>query len=111
VWSMVDWPPWLAVELTGGRPSGRSRPQWFATRWGKEGGRDGESNLANTEAWDAARRPRTGGGTSARKSGGVGAVRAKRRSVGGVGVFTVGGVAFCRAEARRGKPGAFNGRR
>jgi hypothetical protein len=36
-------------------------------------------------------------------------LRAKRRSVGGVGVFTEGGAAFYRAEVRRGRPGAFNG--
>jgi hypothetical protein len=56
-----------------------------------------------------ARRRRTGGGTLARKGGGVGAVRAKRRNVGGVGVITEGEAAFYRAEARRGRPGAFNG--
>jgi hypothetical protein len=39
----------------------------------------------------------------------MGTVRAKRRCVGGVGVFTVGGVAFYRAEAWRGRSGAFNG--
>jgi hypothetical protein len=57
-----------------------------APGWGKEGGRHGESNLANTEAWKAARRRRTGGGTLARRGDDVGAVKAKRRSVGGVGV-------------------------
>jgi hypothetical protein len=41
----------------------------------------------------------------------VGAVRAKRRSVGGVGVFTEGGVAFYAAEVTRGRSGAFNVRR
>jgi hypothetical protein len=107
--SMVDRPPWPAVELTGARPSGRSGPRWLAARWGTEGGRYGESNLANTEAWKAARRQRTGGGTSAQKCGSVGAVRAKRRSVGGVGIFTEGGAALYRAKARRGRPGAFNG--
>jgi hypothetical protein len=80
-----------------------------APGWGKEGGRHGESNLANTEAWKAARRRLTGSGASARKGDGVGMVRAKRRSVGGVGVFTEGGAAFYRAEARRGRSGAFNG--
>jgi hypothetical protein len=49
--SMVDRPSWPAVELIRARPSGRSRPWWLAARWGKEGGRHGESNLANTEAW------------------------------------------------------------
>jgi hypothetical protein len=41
--------------------------------------------------------------TSARKDDGEGAVRAKRRDVGGVGGFTEGGVSFYRAEARRGR--------
>jgi hypothetical protein len=38
-------------------------------------------------------------------------LRAKRRSVGGVGVFTEGRAAFYGAEVRRGRSGAFNGRR
>jgi hypothetical protein len=41
----------------------------------------------------------------------MGVVRAKRRSIGGVGVFTEGGAAFNRAEARRGRSGGFGGRR
>jgi hypothetical protein len=40
-----------------------------------------------------------------------GMVRAKRRSVGGVGVFTEGVATFYRAETRRGRSGGFNGRR
>jgi hypothetical protein len=51
----------------------------------------------------------TGSRASTRKGGGEGMVRAKRRSVGGVGFFTEAGEAFYRAEARRGRPGAFNG--
>jgi hypothetical protein len=39
-------------------------------RRGKEGWRHGESNLANTEAWKAARGRLTGGGVSAQKGGG-----------------------------------------
>jgi hypothetical protein len=107
---LMDQPPWPVVELTGARPSGRSGPRRLAMRWGKEGGHHGKSNLANTEAWKAARRWRTGGGTSAQKGDGVGAMRTKRRSVGRVGVFTEGGATFYRAEARRGRSGAFNGR-
>jgi hypothetical protein len=53
----------------------------------------------------------TGGGASAQKGGGEGTLRAKRMRVGGVGVFTEGGAAFYRSEVRRGRPGAFNGRR
>jgi hypothetical protein len=52
----------------------------------------------------------TCGGASAQKGSVDGTVRAKRRSIGGVAVFTEGGAAFYRAEARRGRPGAFNGR-
>jgi hypothetical protein len=40
----------------------------------------------------------------------VGTVGTKRRRVGGVGIFTGGGAAFYWAKARRGRPGAFNGR-
>jgi hypothetical protein len=108
--SMEERQPWLAMELTGAQPSGHSGPWRLAARWGKEGGRHEESNLANTEAWKAARRQRTGGGTLAQKGGGVSAVRAKRIRVGGVGVFTEGGPTFYRVEARRGRLGAFNGR-
>jgi hypothetical protein len=50
-----------------------------------------------------------GGGASTQKGGDEGLVRAKRWSTGGVGVFTEGGVAFYRAEARKGRPGAFIG--
>jgi hypothetical protein len=50
----------------------------------------------------------TGGGNSARKGDGEGAVRARREGVGGVGGFTEGGVGFYRAKAR---PSVFNGRR
>jgi hypothetical protein len=52
----------------------------------------------------------TGGRASARKGGGEGTVRAKRRSAGGVGVFTEGRAAFYRAEAMWVWPAAFNGR-
>jgi hypothetical protein len=42
--------------------------------------------------------------TSVRKDDGEGTVRARRGGVGGVGGFTMGGVGFYRAEARRGRP-------
>jgi hypothetical protein len=54
--SMVDRPPWPAVELTGSRPSRLSGPRRLAARWGKEGGRHGESILPSVVAWKAARR-------------------------------------------------------
>jgi hypothetical protein len=75
------------------------------------GRRAGEFNDGVAAAREAVEWCLTGGRASARKGGGEGTLRAKRRSVGGVGVFTEGGVAFYRAEARRGRPGAFNGRR
>jgi hypothetical protein len=108
---MVDQPPWLVVELPKARPSARSRPRWLAARWGKEGGRHRESILASTKGWKAARRWHTSGGTLARKGNSVGAVRARRRRVGGVGIFTEGGAAFYRAEARWERLGAFSVRR
>jgi hypothetical protein len=52
----------------------------------------------------------TGGGASAQKGDSEGALRAKRGSVRGMGVFTEGGACFYRAEARRGRPSTFNGR-
>jgi hypothetical protein len=107
---MVDQSPWLAVEHNGVWRSGRSGAWLLAARWGK-GGRHGDSTLPNTEAWKAARRRRTGGETSARKGDGVGTVGTKRRRVGGVRIFTNGGAAFYRAEARRGRLDAFNSRR
>jgi hypothetical protein len=56
----------------------------------------------------AVRRQSTDNETSAQKGDNMGMVRAKRR-VGGVGIFTGGGATFYRAEARRGRLGAFNG--
>jgi hypothetical protein len=47
----------------------------------------------------------TGCGATAQKGGSEGTVRAKRRSAGGVGVFTEGGAAFYWEEARRGEAG------
>jgi hypothetical protein len=41
--------------------------------------------------------------------GSVGAVRAKRRRVGGVRAFTDGRATFYRVEAKQGRSGAFNG--
>jgi hypothetical protein len=54
--SMVDRPPGPVVELTRVRPSGRFGPRQLVASWGKEGGHHGESILARTEAWKAARR-------------------------------------------------------
>jgi hypothetical protein len=82
--SMVDRPPWPAVELTRAQPSDRSGPWLLAARWGK-GGCHGDSILPSTEAWKVAHWRRN---------------------------FDLEGrVAFYRAKARQGRPGAFNGRR
>jgi hypothetical protein len=59
-------------------------------RQGKERRLHRESNLANTEAWNVARGRLTSVGVSAQKGGGAGTVRAKKRSAGGVGLFTEG---------------------
>jgi hypothetical protein len=107
---MVDRPPWPAMELTGAQPSGRSGPRRLAVGWGK-GGRLREFILASTEVGKAARRWHTSSRTLARKGDGVDVVGTKRRIVGGVGIFTGGGAAFCMVEARRGRSSAFNGRR
>jgi hypothetical protein len=99
---MLDRSPWPAVELIGAQPSGRSRPRQLAVRWGKEGGRHGDSTLPNTKAWEATRGWRTGGGALAWNGDDAGVVGNRRRRVGGVGSFTGGVAAFYRAEARRG---------
>jgi hypothetical protein len=81
------------------------------TKGGGEEGRACELNDGVAVAREAVEGRLTGGAASARKGDGEGALRAERGSVGGVGVFTEGGAAFYRAEARRGRPSAFNGRR
>jgi hypothetical protein len=58
--------------------------------WGGEG-RAGEFNDGVAAVREAVEGRLTGGGASAQKGGGEGTLRAKRRSVGGVGVFTEGG--------------------
>jgi hypothetical protein len=73
-------------------------------------GRAGEFNDGVAAVREAVEGRLTDEGASAQKGGGEGTLRAKRRSVGGVAVFTEGGAAFYRAEARQGRPGAFNGR-
>jgi hypothetical protein len=104
---MVDRSPWLAVELTGARPSGCSGHHCLS-RGGEI--KEGATGIlfclvSRLGRW------RTGSGTMTRKGDSVGTVGTKRWRVGGVGTFTGGGAAFYRAEARWGRPGAFNGRR
>jgi hypothetical protein len=74
-------------------------------------GWEGEFNDGVAAGREAVEGCLTDGGYSAREGGGEGTVRSKRRSAGGVGVFTEGGAAFYRAEARRGRLGSFNGQR
>jgi hypothetical protein len=91
--------------------SGRSGARELRLRGGGGERWAGEFNDGVAVAREAVERRLTGGGALTRKGDGEGALRAKRRSVGGVGVFTEGGAAFYRAEARRGRPSAFNGLR
>jgi hypothetical protein len=88
-------------ELAGVPAPGRFWPRGPDTSWRKGKGCYTGSVVPITEAWEVSRRWRTGGGVSAQKGDGMGAV-GNRRRVGGVGSFTGGGAAFYRAEARRG---------
>jgi hypothetical protein len=91
--------------------SGRSGARELRPRGGGGEGWAGEFNDGVTAGREAVEGRLTGSRASAQKGGSEGTMRAKRRSAGGVRVFTEGGVAFYRAEARRGRSGAFNGRR
>jgi hypothetical protein len=82
------------MELIGARPSGRSKPRLLAARWGKEGGRHGDSILPSTESWKTARRLCTGGGAPTQSGGNAGSIERRRGQVDGVGVFCRGGGPF-----------------
>jgi hypothetical protein len=71
--SMVDWPPWPAVELTEAWPS--VAPGHGVMLWGGEKKEGATGSLF----WLVSRlgRRRTNDGTSAQKGDGVGVVRAK----------------------------------
>jgi hypothetical protein len=90
--------------------SGRSGARELRPRGGGEEGRAGELNDGVAASREVVEGRLHRSGASARKGDDEAALSAKRRSVGGVGVFTEGGVAFYRAEARRGRPSAFDGR-
>jgi hypothetical protein len=79
----MDWPPLP----TGG--AHRSLDRELRPRGGGEEGWVGELNGGVAAAREAVEGRLTGGGASARKGDGEGTLRAKRGSVGGVGVFTV----------------------
>jgi hypothetical protein len=109
-------PSWTGLhcrpeELIGARPPATPVPRELRPRGRGEEGRAGELNGGVAAAREVVEGRLTSGGASARKGDGENALRAKRKSVGGVGVFTEGGADFYRAEARRGRPSAFNGRR
>jgi hypothetical protein len=101
-------PPWTgghcrSRELTGARPPAAPVPESS-----DRGAGEREGGPVNPMAGLPRLRGRWRGGspatkTLARKDDGEGAVRSRREGVGGVGGFTVGGVSFYRAEARRGR--------
>jgi hypothetical protein len=106
----VDWPPLPTGGAHRSSASGHSGARELRPRGGGEEGRAGELNGGVAAAREAVEGCLTGGGASARKGDGEGALRAKRGSIGGVGLFTEGGVGFYIVEARRGRSSAFNGR-
>jgi hypothetical protein len=109
--STVDRPPLLTGGAHRSSASSHSGARELRPRGGGEEGRVGELNGGVVAAREAVEGRLTGGRASAQKGDGEGALRAKRGSVEGVGVFTEGGASFYRAEARRGRPSTFNGRR
>jgi hypothetical protein len=109
--STVDRPPLPTGGAHQSSGSGHSGARELRPRGGGEEGRAGELNGRVAAAWEAVKGCLTGGGASAQKGDSEGTLRAKRGSVGGVGVFTEGRAGFYRAEVRRGRPSAFNGRR
>jgi hypothetical protein len=100
-----------AVVVLGSSASGRSGDSELRPRDGGGERRAGELKDGVVVVRETVEGRLTSGGASARKGDGGGMLRAKRRSVGGVGIFTEGGATFYRAEVRWGRPGAFNGRR
>jgi hypothetical protein len=101
-------PPWTGGHCRSRELTGAPPPAAPASESSDRGVGEREGGPANAMAG----LPRLGrqwkGGspvteTSAQKDDGEAAVRARRGSVGGVGGFTVGGVGFYRAEARRGR--------
>jgi hypothetical protein len=107
----MDRRPLLRTGANRSSASGRSDARELRPKGGGGEGRVGELNDGVTASREVVEGHLTGARALARMGGGQGTARAKRWSAGGVGVFTEGGAAFYRAEARRGRPGAFNGRR
>jgi hypothetical protein len=95
-------PPWTGLhcrpeELIGARPPTTPVPESSDQGAGGEEGRAGELNGGVAAAREAVEGRLTGGGASAQKGDGEGTWRAKRGSIGGVGIFTEGGAGFYRA--------------
>jgi hypothetical protein len=93
-------PPW-----TSGHCRAQELSLWplRCPRGEGEEGRAGEFNGGVAAAREAVEGRLTGGGALSQEDDGEGALRAKGRSVGGVGGFTEDRVGFYRAEARRGR--------
>jgi hypothetical protein len=109
-WSTTDRRPLPRSGAHRNSASSRSGVRELRPRGGGGQRRAGEFNDRVVAVREAVEGCLTGGGASAQKGGGGGTLRAKRRRVPCVGVFTEGRVGFYRAEVRRGRPGAFNGR-
>jgi hypothetical protein len=105
----VDRRPLPRARAHRSSASGHSGAREIRPRGGGGDEQAGEFNDGVAVGREALEGRLTGGGASAQKGGDEGMVRAKRRSTGGVGIFTEGGAAFYRAEVRRGRPGAFSG--
>jgi hypothetical protein len=94
--STVDRRPLPRSGAHQSSPSDRSGARELRLRGGGGERRAGEFNDGIATAQEAVERRLTGGGASAQKGDSEGTLRAKRKSVGGVGVFTEGGAAFYR---------------
>jgi hypothetical protein len=108
-WSTMDRRPLPRSGAHRSSASSRSGARELRPRGGGGQRRAGEFNDRVVMVREVVEGCLTGGGASTRKGGGGGTLRAKRRRVPCVGVFTEGRVGFYRAEVRRGRPGAFNG--
>jgi hypothetical protein len=92
--SSVDWQPLPCSGAHRSSAFGRSGARELRPR-GRGGGGEGQAGKFNdgvAAVREVVEGRLTGGGASTQKGGGEGTLRAKRRSVGGVGVLTEGGV-------------------
>jgi hypothetical protein len=93
----MDRPPLPTGGAHQSSASGHSGARELRPRGGREDGRAGELNGGVVAAREVVEGHLTSGRASAQKGNGKGVLRAKRGSVGGVGVFTEGGAGFYRA--------------